>query len=157
MKIIIALNASSPLEAADAIKHLLAKAQESIQGDVKIEMSITGKSAILLSGQEWDYQSAPSVDALPGMKISPCLSRLRLLIPTESCPGAASIMQIAESLVSSAERAPGTEVPVPLDNDIPPHKILAQAQKIAIQRGLAERYVSFYTASGASVLVTAEV
>ena len=62
---------------------------------------------------------------------------------------------IASSLIQVAEATPGVEVLVS-NGSIPAYKILAQAQKIAVQRGLAGRYVSFYTASGASVLVTAE-
>lgn len=64
---------------------------------------------------------------------------------------------IASSLIQVAEATPGVEVLVSNGSSIPAYKILAQAQKIAVQRGLAGRYVSFYTASGASVLVTAEV
>lgn len=77
-----------------------------------------------------------------------------------ACPGrqykAADLRMMAESLVSLAKASPGVEIPV-IDGDTPPHKILAAAQAVAVKWGLADRYVSFYTPAGASVLVTAQV
>lgn len=67
-----------------------------------------------------------------------------------------NVAQMARALVYSAEATPGTEIPVQCDDATPPHKVLAEAQSVAIQRGLADRYVSFYTPAGASVMVTAQ-
>lgn len=85
------------------------------------------------------------VELLPAMENAPSLPLLT----------ADDLRMMAESLVSLAKASPGVEIPV-IDGDTPPHKILAAAQAVAVKWGLADRYVSFYTPAGASVLVTAQ-